>query len=90
MMKMEKFSRLQIALNVIAIGGVDDENNIENGIIKTYHSSYGATVDDLMKPELVVHAMWIAAPIYRQQKNVKKLKYCITFLIQTTMSLIKN
>jgi serine protease AprX len=51
------------ALNVIAIGGVDDENNIENGIIKAYHSTYGATVDNLMKPELVAHAIWLAAPI---------------------------
>jgi len=57
------------ALNVIAIGGVDDENNIENGIIKAYHSSYGATLDDLMKPELVAHAIWIAAPILPNTKE---------------------
>lgn len=57
------------ALNVIAIGGVDDDNNIENGIINAYHSSYGATVDDLMKPELVAHAMWIAAPILPKTKG---------------------
>jgi len=57
------------ALNVIAIGGVDDENNIGNGIIKEYHSSYGATIDDLMKPELVAHAIWIAAPILPDTKE---------------------
>jgi len=60
------------ALNVIAIGGVDDENNIENGIIKAYHSSFGATVDALMKPELVAHAIWIAAPILPGTKECKQ------------------
>jgi len=57
------------ALNVITIGGVDDNNNLENGIIKAYHSSYGATIDDLMKPELVAHAVWIAAPILPNTKD---------------------
>ena len=28
-----------------------------------YHSSYGKTMDELMKPELLAHAIWIAAPI---------------------------
>jgi serine protease AprX len=48
--------------HVIAVGGIDDGNKLseEN---KAYHSSYGETVDGLMKPELVAHAIWIAAPI---------------------------
>jgi len=50
------------ALNVIAVGGVDDENILSNEK-KAYHSSYGMTIDELMKPELVAHAIWIAAPI---------------------------
>jgi serine protease AprX len=57
------------ALNVIAIGGVDDENNIDGGVIKAYHSSFGATVDELMKPELVAHAIWLAAPILPNTKE---------------------
>ncbi len=51
------------SLNVIAVGGVNDENSLDVGGIKAYHSSYGITVDAFMKPELVAHAMWIAAPI---------------------------
>jgi len=47
---------------VIAVGGVDDENKLEDDN-KLYHSSYGQTVDALMKPELLAHAIWIAAPI---------------------------
>ncbi|MEK7225459.1 MAG: S8 family serine peptidase, partial [Bacteroidota bacterium] len=47
---------------VIAVGGVDDDNRLEESR-KLYHSSYGQTVDALMKPELLAHAIWIAAPI---------------------------
>jgi serine protease AprX len=49
--------------NVIAVGGIDDNNNLQESTTKLYHSSFGKTVDDLMKPELVAHAIWIAAPI---------------------------
>lgn len=51
------------SLNVIAVGGVDDDNNLETSPQKLYHSTYGQTVDGLMKPELLAHAIWIAAPI---------------------------
>lgn len=57
------------SLNVIAIGGIDDENNLENGIINAYHSTYGVTLDALLKPELVAHAIWIAAPILPNTKE---------------------
>lgn len=50
------------SLNVIAVGGVDDGNELNN-TITAYHSAYGTTIDALMKPELVAHAIWIAAPI---------------------------
>ncbi len=51
------------SLNVIAVGGADDDNILEQPFNKLYHSSYGRTVDELMKPELVAHAIWLAAPI---------------------------
>ena len=50
------------ALHVIAVGGINDENKLGDMLLP-YHSSFGKTVDELMKPELVAHAMWIAAPI---------------------------
>src|SRR5207342_1071796 len=50
------------SLNVIAVGGIDDGNELDSNI-EAYHSSYGTTIDALMKPELVAHAIWIAAPI---------------------------
>jgi serine protease AprX len=53
---------------VIAVGGIDDGNKlgIENGL---YHSTYGKTIDGLYKPELMAHAMWVAAPILPQTKE---------------------
>jgi len=56
------------SLNVIAVGGVDDGNELNNNI-NAYHSTYGTTVDALMKPELVAHAIWIAAPILPNTKE---------------------
>jgi serine protease AprX len=56
---------------VIAVGGIDDENNLAANA-KLYHSSYGKTVDDLMKPELVAHAIWVAAPILPGTKEKKE------------------
>lgn len=63
------------SLNVIAVGGVDDGNELNNKIT-AYHSTYGKTVDALMKPELVAHAIWIAAPILpntKEHANAKSL-----------------
>lgn len=51
------------SLNVIAVGGINDENSLDAGGLKAYHSTYGLTVDAFMKPEVVAHAMWIAAPV---------------------------
>lgn len=50
------------APNVITVGGWDDDNTL-NESAKLYHSAYGKTLDELMKPELVANAIWIAAPV---------------------------
>lgn len=59
------------APNVIAVGGVDDQNILAIPQ-KLYHSSYGATSDGLMKPELMAHAIWIAAPILPNTDDQKE------------------
>jgi serine protease AprX len=51
------------APSVIAVGGLNDENNIESEAVNLYHSTYGLTIDSLVKPDLVAPAIWIAAPI---------------------------
>lgn len=51
------------APEVIAVGGLDDQNSIEPLQQTLYHSSYGWTIDGLFKPELIAPAIWLAAPI---------------------------
>lgn len=63
------------SLRVIAVGGVDDENNFEIPARKLYHSAFGETVDGLMKPELLAHAIWIAAPILPGTKEQRESKF---------------
>jgi serine protease AprX len=60
------------APNVIAVGGVDDQNMLGETPQRLYHSSYGTTVDGLMKPELVAHSIWIAAPILPNSPEQKE------------------
>ena len=64
------------APNVIAVGGTDDRNRLDEPVGRLYHSTFGKTDDDLMKPELVAPAIWIAAPILpgtQEQKEAESL-----------------
>lgn len=47
---------------VITVGGYDD-NNRPGSEQDLYHSSFGATADGTVKPEIIAPAMWVAAPI---------------------------
>ena len=60
------------APNVIAVGGWDDENKIGESTGKLYPSTYGRTVDQLVKPELIAHAIWIAAPILPETEEQRE------------------
>ena len=76
------------SLHVIAVGGADDENTLREAPQKLYHSAYGATLDGLSKPELVAHAMWIAAPILpgsSEQKESQTLHQLLQLPIEELM-----
>ena len=51
------------APSVIAVGGLDDKNNLDFSDNDMYRSSYGPTIDGLQKPEIIAPGIWIAAPI---------------------------
>jgi serine protease AprX len=51
------------APSVIAVGGLDDKNNLDFSDNDMYRSSYGPTIDGLQKPEMIAPGIWIAAPI---------------------------
>ncbi len=50
------------APSVITVGGYHDNNQLE-GTLDLFCSSYGATADGIIKPEIIAPAMWVAAPI---------------------------
>lgn len=51
------------APSVLAVGGLDDKNDLADDQWGLYHSSYGPTVDGLQKPEVIAPGIWVAAPI---------------------------
>lgn len=73
--------------NVIAVGGFDDDNSLD-AELKLYHSSYGKTIDDLMKPELIANAIWIAAPVLPGTKEQKEAEVLYSLLKQDDEKLI--
>jgi serine protease AprX len=51
------------APSVIAVGGLDDKNNLDFFDNEMYRSNYGPTIDGLQKPEVIAPGIWVAAPI---------------------------
>lgn len=49
--------------SVITVGGFNDHNTLEFYDNEIYQSSYGPTIDGLLKPEIVAPSIWLAAPI---------------------------
>lgn len=49
--------------SVITVGGYNDRNELGADEVDPYCSSFGPTVDGILKPEIVAPAIWIAAPI---------------------------
>jgi serine protease AprX len=61
--------------NVITVGGLDDSNQLLSEGRGLYHSTYGETQDGMMKPELIAHAIWVAAPILPDTKEKKEAEW---------------
>ncbi len=49
--------------SVITVGGYNDNNELGAREVDAYCSSFGPTVDGIIKPEIVAPAIWVAAPI---------------------------
>ncbi len=49
--------------SAITVGGYTDQNQFNESEFDLYHSSFGATADGHVKPEIIAPAMHIAAPI---------------------------
>lgn len=68
------------APSVITVGGLDDKNRLDVNSYTMYRSSYGVTLDGLLKPEVIAPGIWVAAPIlpgtrlYEESEILNKLK----------------
>jgi serine protease AprX len=51
------------APSVITVGGYNDHNELGDRNLDAYCSSFGPTLDGLVKPEIIAPAIWVAAPI---------------------------
>lgn len=51
------------APSVITVGGLNDNNRLDVNAYEMYWSSYGPTLDGILKPEIVAPGIWIVAPI---------------------------
>lgn len=78
------------SLHVISVGGADDENSLKEIPQQLYHSTYGTTADGLMKPELIAHAIWIAAPILPKSNEQKESELLHRLLQLSNEDLIKE
>lgn len=73
--------------SVITVGGYHDSNQLE-GALDLYCSSYGPTADEILKPEIIAPAMWVAAPIlpgtgaYERAEALSKLATAPDYLLQ--------
>lgn len=57
------------APSVITVGGYNDGNRLQSGAPGMYCSSFGRTVDGLLKPEIIAPAIWVAAPVLPGTEN---------------------
>lgn len=57
--------------SVVTVGGFSDENQFSRAGFELYHSSFGATIDGIVKPEIIAPAMNIAAPILPETEDYR-------------------
>jgi serine protease AprX len=79
------------APSAITVGGYSDANRLAAGDAELYHSSFGRTADNLVKPEIIAPAMYVAAPILpgtRDNEVAETLSMLVTAPIYSFRSLL--
>ncbi len=77
------------APSVITVGGLDDHNKLDVNNFKMYRSSYGRTLDGLMKPEIIAPGIWVAAPILPKTKLYEESEILNKIKVQTDDKLME-
>src|SRR5581483_11905756 len=81
------------APSVITVGGYDDKNLIGDQNFDLYCSSFGPTVDGILKPEIIAPAIWVAAPIlpgtdfYKRAEALSQLAVTPDYLLKSIVNL---
>ena len=58
--------------HAITVGGLNDRNSLNPFTNTLYHSTFGETVDQFQKPDLIAPAIWLAAPILPGTKEQRE------------------
>jgi serine protease AprX len=58
--------------HAITVGGLNDRNTLDPLLNTLYHSTFGETVDQFQKPDLIAPAIWLAAPILPGTKEQRE------------------
>lgn len=81
------------APSAITVGGLDDKNSmLEAGGL--YHSSFGRTIEGLVKPEVIAPAIWLPAPIlpgtptHEEAAALSALDYMLDDMLLKTLPLL--
>lgn len=64
----------------ITVGGLNDRNTLNPFDNTLYHSTYGITVDQVHKPEVIAPAIWIPAPILPKTAAFLEADKLLSFL----------
>lgn len=74
----------------ITVGGLNDQNTLSPIDNSLYHSTYGLTIDQIHKPEIIAPAIWIPAPILPETDDSKFINELFEVLEMTDEELINN
>lgn len=77
------------SINVITVGGLNDNNDIERELLQLYHSSF-RTDNQVVKPEIIAPAIWVAAPILPGTKEQVEAETLFGLLKMDDSSLAKS
>jgi serine protease AprX len=63
------------AAEAITVGGLDDQNVLDDRLWRLYHSSYGTDYRGNPKPDLIAPAMWVAGPIMPETTVAREARW---------------
>lgn len=63
------------AAEAITVGGLDDQNTLDQSLWRAYHSNYGAACDQQPKPDILAPAMWVAGPIMPETTVAREARW---------------